>query len=1029
VFAFLRAAALLAGASPATGLDIRPLEPGPVVERALESGATDEYTLSLSPGEFARIVVRQRGIDVILELRPPKGPVLRRNDTGSYALERISIAAPVAGTYRLSVKAAEEKGASGRYEIRMAERRQGTPSDRRRLEAEAMTSEGLEMRSPGDASAGRRSRARLDLAVAMWQELGDPREEAFALQAMAESERETGNLPRALELLRRALPLAVKSGDRELEAFILARSGLAQVLTGDPSGALASETRALSLAREEGNRMVEGESLRYSGLAAWMMGDYQRSLDWSKDAVEIARATKDGVEEVWAIFGIATAYHGLGDYRNSMRYYEQALPLFRTVGDSEGEMLTSNALGATYRWTGRPLQALEVLNPTLALARARGDRAAEANALDNLGEALNDLGRSEEALASIEPARSIWKAMGDRREVWTLHQLARAHAALGHTHEALRFGEEAVAFCRRIGDRRIEAEVLAVIARVELDAGNLDDARARAEESLAIGESLRANISTESLRSSFASASQGAYDVYVDALLRLDDAHPSQGYADRAFAASERGRAKALLEAIADARLDLSSALSDDLRQREVAVSEKLSKLQADAEAASGAKPEILETVADAEEEWERLVSEIRRANPRYAALRYPRPISAEKAKALLDPRTALVSYSISADWVIAFVVTTRSIRAFRLGVSPVALAQQIENYVGLIARDASDRWRGVGERLYESLVVPWRSTLGSEIQRLVVVPDGGLNSLPFEALTSRADGRALVDDYTISYAPSATVLFELTAAREPLADVSAVLVLANPAHAPAAVADTAGFDLSPLPYSDEEAATVFRVGGPNSLRLVGRNATESRVKMVARRRYGIAHFATHGLIDQEFPLRSALLLASDPSAGGDDGLLQAREIYGLGLKADMVVLSSCQTALGRVVAGEGVLSLAQAFLHGGARSVVASLWRVDDRRAAELMSRFYDRLSRGDGKAEALRRAKLDLLRESPGLAPRFWASFVLIGEPAEVIRLGRPGNLVPGALMAGVAAALLGAGVSYRRRRRRANAPRAET
>src|SRR5262249_31793231 len=188
-------------------------------------------------------------------------------------------------------------------------------------------------------------------------------------------------------------------------------------------------------------------------------------------------------------------------------------------------------------------------------------------------------------------------------------------------------------------------------------------------------------------------------------------------------------------------------------------------------------------------------------------------------------------------------------------------------------------------------------------------------------------------------------------------------------------------FDLAALPFAAEEGRIVARFGDAPTR---GRTEVPSGGELAG---YRVLHFATHGLLSRGTPERSALVLAS--RKGDGDARLEAQEIRSLRLSSDLVVLSACQTARGKILPGEGVQGLSQAFFQAGARTVVGSLWNVNDRRASELIAAFYRHLAAGERQAEALRSAKLDLLRESPGLAPQVWAPFVLIGDPFGTVPL----------------------------------------
>jgi CHAT domain-containing protein len=481
----------------------------------------------------------------------------------------------------------------------------------------------------------------------------------------------------------------------------------------------------------------------------------------------------------------------------------------------------------------------------------------------------------------------------------------------------------------------------------------------------------------------------------MDVLLALDARQPDRGFAAEAFRVSEKAKSRALLDGIAEARLDLERDEPEDLRRREAELGSRIKRLEAEAGMGNPGRSEAEAALERAEDEWDHLIAEMRRRVPRYASLRYPQAVTAEAARRSLDPSTTIVSYSISADRVLVFVLTASRLVVRRLAVAPAELTERVEDYVGLIGRDGQDCWRRLGGRLYGDLVAPWLGEIPAGGRDLIVIPDGVLTSLPFETLAPPEPGaRRLVDSLTISYAPSATALGQLEVSQAPSSKAADLLVVADPLRTARSRASEgelreAAFDLAPLPYAAAEARDVARFGGPGTEVLSDDLATERRLRERPLDRFGVIHFATHGLLSERHPSRSALLLARDADG---DGLLTAREIYRLRLKCDMVVLSACRTARGRILAGEGVQGLAQAFFHAGASAVVATLWDVNDRRAERMMQAFYSRLAAGESKAGALTGAKRDLLSEEPGLAPRYWAAFVLIGDGRGGIALSRP-------------------------------------
>jgi CHAT domain-containing protein len=296
--------------------------------------------------------------------------------------------------------------------------------------------------------------------------------------------------------------------------------------------------------------------------------------------------------------------------------------------------------------------------------------------------------------------------------------------------------------------------------------------------------------------------------------------------------------------------------------------------------------------------------------------------------------------------------------------------------------------------RLSGRLLAPARDAVG-RAERLLILPDGPLHLLPFAALAVPSSGggafRFLVEELPVTVSGSATLFAEL-ASRPPAARAPRLVALGDPDYGePAgalggAVNSPFGLRLPPLPATRREVEALAEVFGSSAEIYLGEEATEERVRSAAPGASHL-HLAAHGWLDEASPLDSAVVL-SRPSSGGpgrDNGLLQAWEVFeGLRLDADLVVLSACETGLGRPVGGEGLLGLTRAFQYAGARSVLVSMWAVDDRWSAVLIERFYRHLRAGLGKDEALRRAQLALLRgaSESGRQTFHWAAFQLVGS-----------------------------------------------
>jgi CHAT domain-containing protein len=380
-------------------------------------------------------------------------------------------------------------------------------------------------------------------------------------------------------------------------------------------------------------------------------------------------------------------------------------------------------------------------------------------------------------------------------------------------------------------------------------------------------------------------------------------------------------------------------------------------------------------------------------------------------AKSALSPRKptsvpAIQAQLLPGDTLIEYVVDERGSHAIRmtrqtLKIEALPPRSQISNlsraFVTAI-RSGNDA-RASGQELYRQLVEPM---LQPETTSLIIVPDGPLHLVPFSALQT-ATGAYLTETLTLSAAPSATIYQMLSAAKRPSTASKPFLGVAfsppdqgaTPAEAGTrGLAELRAGGLMPLRFAREEITEAARALGPQSVTLDGAQASEAALKAEPLGDFRIIHIAAHGVSDATEPDRAGLVLA--PGSANEDGLWQAREIVRSRLNADAVVLSACETGSGRLQGQEGVMNLARSFLIAGARSVVASLWSVDDRSTATLMEAFYTHLKSGSTVSQALREAQRDFIKDYGDKAkPNLWAGFEVIGHGATKFATPNKANL----------------------------------
>lgn len=510
---------------------------------------------------------------------------------------------------------------------------------------------------------------------------------------------------------------------------------------------------------------------------------------------------------------------------------------------------------------------------------------------------------------------------------------------------------------------------------------------ARLERLVQETEQVTPHLLEEEFKASFLSSRMWVYEEVVSTLFELHRRQPGHGYQREAFRYAERAKARAFLQLLAEGRIRVREGSSQVLLAREQELMDQVASAEARlarSTVTEADKRQLARELSSAITELGELRTEIIHQNTRYAQLSYPEPLPTDSIQNDLRDGSVLLQFFLGDQRSYLWMVTADTVAMYVLP-SREDIERHARFYIGLLtARPLIESYAEAGGHLFSELLgqVPAEQLRG---RHLVIVPDGALNYLPFGALTVQGDDHFLADDCSISYAPSATIRHFLGQWRATQAGTwERELVAIGAPHCLPEFQENGGLRLRPLKHARRELEQVGK-NWPRgkSLTVSGREANETRVKsaLLAHARY--IHFATHSLLDEATISRSCLLLAPGTGAN-DDGLLRMSEVFDLHLHAELVVLSACQTARGRLYRGEGVRGLTRAFLYAGAASVMVSLWDVEDRSTADLMQNFYEYLAQGTSKTEALRAAQL-AVRRSRNRAyrhPYYWAPFVLIGN-----------------------------------------------
>ena len=1072
--------------------EIRALEPGKPVERELAGGQSHSYQLTLAADQYLRLVVDQRGIDVVVKLFGPDGKEMLEADgpTGAQGTETMIMVTKAPGNYRVEVGSVEEDAQPGKYEVKLVEIRAATEQDKDRVAAQNLSAEGRQLAAQGAKAAFEVAIKKYQEAMMLYRAAGDREGEAQALgnigfcysnlsemrkalnyyqqalsilQAVGDkfevAERLNdagevciylGELQRALEYFVQALPLCREIGYRREEATTLTNLGVVYKTLGEPQKALEYYNQSLLLRRAEKDKRGEAVTLGNIGVVYDDQGKLQDAIESHQRALMLSRELRDQRREAISLTNIGAIYHSLGELPRAVEFYSQALHAQQAVGDKPREAVTLTNIGLAYKEMGDVQRALEYHNQALSIYRNAGVKLGEAAILNNVGTAHRDQGDLQKALEYYNQALGLLQVVGDKnREAATLDNIGVAHHRLGELQKAFDYYSQALSLRRAVGDRRGEATVLRNIAALERDQGRLSEAKGNLEVAITLLEFIRAHAGGSGNRSSFFSTIAGYYELYVDLLMRLHQQYPDQGNAIAALQVSERARARGLLELLAESRIDIRRDVDPTLLARERALQRQfdakaaahtalLSGRHTEAQASAAAKE-----LADLTTQYEEVEALIRAASPRYAALTEPQPLGvAEIQRQALDDDTLLLEYSLGDDRSFLWAVTPNSVSSYQLPPRAEIETAARRVYDLLTARqprpgetdaqrqarikEADAAYPTQAAALGRMLLSPAASQLGAK--RLLVVAPGMLEYMPFAVLpipkAGDEDGNKtdsfvpLVAEHEIVHLPSASVLAALRrelAGRQPA--VNAVAVLADPVFSPddarvkaagknapqvnqqtraqarssdlpsdleLAVDDVRGGLRRLLMTRDEAEAILSAAQNEPGLKALDFKASRATAASDELGRYRIVHFATHGLLDSQRPELSGLVLSLvDENGKPQDGFLRLRQIYNLRLPAELVVLSACQTGLGKEVKGEGLVGMTRGFMYAGAARVAASLWQVNDAATAELMKRFYrGMLQEKLRPAAALRAAQIEMWKTRQWQSPFYWGAFALQGE-----------------------------------------------
>jgi CHAT domain-containing protein/Tfp pilus assembly protein PilF len=841
-------------------------------------------------------------------------------------------------------------------------------------------------------------------------ENGDKWLESRSRESLAFIWHDMGDIAKAEENCRQALALSREIGHRKLESLCMCAMGVIELDRGNLAEAEDLLTRAAEYHRKNGGLRSHAVCLYWRTIVHRQKGDYSRAMSDAKAALEISRRIDFKTSEAFDLTEIGNIHLALGDYERALEFNKEALGLTENPIGKWSREECLNTIGYVYAELEDFGKALEYFQAAYEYIEHIGHRREEARCLYNIGYAcfkLGDVPRASEFFKkSLDAADAAGKKIIQVNNYNRLGDLYRLQGAWDKAGTA--YGR-AQAIGVEIGQPSVIWETCAGLGALQASQKKYEPAIANYKKAIGIIEDLRVQLLLRDYSAGFFESKIPIYEALVNLLFEKEEADPSPEGLAECFAYVEKARARSFLDDLQKTKIDFG-ALSREENEELETISRRISRHSAGLTNASlgpEARAELRDELEKAKDDFQAFIETAKAKNSVYinAAYRDPRRLS-EIRERLLDKETGLIEYFVAGDYLCTFVVTVDGFSVHRLPPRESRDALQLaQDYIRLVSSReiANSDVAPAGRRLYEALLGPVVRKRLNGLKNLIIVPDRALNYLPFETLVTDEGGktgpagfRFLLEDYRISYAPSASTLVSiLDRGERPEAGMD-LLSVGSPLMS--GLVEEAGeaksgenilleyyrgrrFALQPLEFASREMSSISRRVAREYRSILSRGqATEDRVKAADLAGFKILHFATHSLLDENAAGRSALVLARE--AGSiEDGFLQAGEIYNLKLNADLVVLSACQTARGKMGKGEGVQGLARAFFCAGSKSVLASLWNINDRSTATFMKLFYGGLAGGKTVQEALRLAKVEMCR-SGNNRPYYWAAFVLIGK-----------------------------------------------
>lgn len=791
------------------------------------------------------------------------------------------------------------------------------------------------------------------------------------------------DIQKAMDSWKQGLAIAQENKDVEIELFLRDYLGIFYRLSGgDKETALDALFETYDLAAAIDFKPAMSQIIEHVAVIYSMDESYNKAIRYLLESLDLKREIGDEVGESYCLLNLGVGYSVTGEYFKALTYLNEGASLAEKLDNKRLIIACLIQLGSINTTLGLFDEAGENLEKAILISSENGLKTEAYKALNSLGtlriqeekfdEALvvfnrakgylkdeNDvggielyrylgivyyqMGRYDDAHASLMKSLALLEKTDSSRIHWVLQTLGNIYRLQDNFEQAVSTFEKTLEEADRYDDKNTRLAAVLGLARTYRDMGDNNRSIIYYRDTIAIIESIRSSARLEELKSSYHETYVLVYEECIELLMDLHMEHPEAGYDAEAFYYTESAKARALLDMLE----------------------------QGDADSIEAAAA---------------------------------RPLRLDEVQQNIGDDTVIIEYKQTRSSLFFWKITKEGYRSYYYDIGRETAGELVAQFLDTVGSFLGPEiYQEVAHALFELILEPaWKDIAPGS--KLIIIPDGELFYLPFEALvTEWRDGADynelayLISKSSVQYAQSASVLGNLSHSGEDLADGYAKELLAfgdpvfnyeneegDTVYLRSSLSAENISELNRLEYTGLEVSTIGSLFENKDL-FLREEAVEEHIKELGSKgRYRYVHFATHGIMNFNNPYYSGLVFSQDDDPG-EDGFLQMKEILALDLQADLVVLSACRTGLGKKLIGEGLINLTRAFLFAGADSVAVSLWNVEDKSTADLMIRLYENLKKGFSKSEALREAKRSMIRESgaDGFGnPFYWGGFVLVGE-----------------------------------------------